>query len=488
MTPIEAVQNLIEEVESLQFKDTRQLNTAKRKCELIVERLFEDKSSYLTNLETMLFTPKHHFNGVNTELHYPDGRPRLLALLNVMLLDLELSNQTSDDAPKQAERTNNLDELCEINDQSGAAMTPIELIQSLIEEAEALQYGQLDKFDEICIRGKMVARKMFGDDNHYLLDLERSEQEYLPLRDPRPSDILAFHLDKSKLINLLKVMIEDFEMDPNPSRTNNEPGAAMTPIELIQSLIEEAKALQFGQDQELDTIRRRSKMRISKVFGNDSDYLEDLKQIWFSSRSGVVGVNNEPYDRKAFAEGKSQLINLFEVMIEELELSNQLSGNNNALPEQATPLTNNIFVVHGHDNEMKHAVDLTLRKLDLKPIILHEQPDKGKTIIEKFMDNANEASFAIVLLSPDDMAYPKGESPDNARPRARQNVVLELGFFIGKLGRKRVVALYREGDNFEMPSDISGVLYKLYDAAGHWPYDVAKELRACGYDADSNKL
>jgi predicted nucleotide-binding protein len=258
-----------------------------------------------------------------------------------------------------------------------------------------------------------------------------------------------------------------------------------TPTELIQSLIEQAEELQYGQDEKLDAVRIRGDMIIRNVFGKDSHYLKDQHSIGFYPR---VAPTSEEYNSEVFHRGKAKLENLFKTMLEDLELSNQLSGNNNAHPKQSIPLTNKIFVVHGHDNEMKHAVDLTLRKLDLKPIILHEQPDKGKTIIEKFLDNANEASFAIVLLSPDDMAYPVSESPDNARPRARQNVVLELGFFIGKLGRERVVALHKEGDNFEMPSDISGVLYKLYDDSGVWRYNIADELRECGYDVDKNLL
>ena len=72
--------------------------------------------------------------------------------------------------------------------------------------------------------------------------------------------------------------------------------------------------------------------------------------------------------------------------------------------------------------------------------------------------------------------------------RARQNVIFELGFFIGKLGRNRVLVLYQEEENFEMPSDYSGVLYTPYDSSGRWQFDLIKELKACGYDVDANKL
>ena len=146
-----------------------------------------------------------------------------------------------------------------------------------------------------------------------------------------------------------------------------------------------------------------------------------------------------------------------------------------------------IFIVHGRDIEMKEAVARVIEKLECEAIILHEQPNEGRTVIEKFTD-CSDVSFAVVLLSPDNMAYINGGSSEKARPRARQNVILELGFLLGKLERKHTVALCRKADNFEMPSDYSGVVYIDYDEKGHWRYELAKELRACGFKADSNKL
>jgi predicted nucleotide-binding protein len=145
-----------------------------------------------------------------------------------------------------------------------------------------------------------------------------------------------------------------------------------------------------------------------------------------------------------------------------------------------------IFVVHGHDEEMKQHAARTVSTLGLKPIILHEQANAGKTIIEKFEQNA-DVSFAVVLLSPDDMAFPARGDHTSAKPRARQNVVLELGYFVGKLGRHRVFCLKR-GEQLEVPSDFSGVVYTSYDAAGHWRLELARELKAAGYNVDANVL
>jgi predicted nucleotide-binding protein len=141
-----------------------------------------------------------------------------------------------------------------------------------------------------------------------------------------------------------------------------------------------------------------------------------------------------------------------------------------------------LFVVHGQDEAAKQTVARFLEKLDLKPIILHEQANKGRTLIEKFEINA-EVDFAVVLLTPDDVGYPVGED-GKAKPRARQNVVFELGYFLGYLGRGRVCALYK-GD-VEIPSDFNGVVYVPMDDAQGWKILLAREIKAAGIDVNLN--
>jgi predicted nucleotide-binding protein len=139
--------------------------------------------------------------------------------------------------------------------------------------------------------------------------------------------------------------------------------------------------------------------------------------------------------------------------------------------------------VHGHDDGSKEAVARFLGKLDLAPVILHEQPNRGRTIIEKFVDHS-EVAFAVVLFTPDDVGHPAGDA-SQSKPRARQNVVLELGFFMAALGRARVCVLYKGG--VELPSDYSGVLYLEMDAQGSWRFRLAAEIKAAGIDVDLNK-
>lgn len=142
-----------------------------------------------------------------------------------------------------------------------------------------------------------------------------------------------------------------------------------------------------------------------------------------------------------------------------------------------------VFIVHGHDGAAKEMVARFVEKLGLEAIILHERPNKGRTIITKFREEAHGASFAVVLMTPDDEGKAKGAASSNLR--ARQNVVFELGFFVGKLGFERVVAM--ESGEVERPSDLEGVVYISLDK-DDWRTDLAREFEAAGLDADWNKL
>jgi hypothetical protein len=141
------------------------------------------------------------------------------------------------------------------------------------------------------------------------------------------------------------------------------------------------------------------------------------------------------------------------------------------------------FIVHGHDEAAREATARVLAQLDVEPIILHEQANRGQTVIEKFERHSN-VRFAVVLLTPDDVGRAKDET--ELRGRARQNVWFELGFFVAKLGRDKVCALHK--GPLEIPSDIQGVIYTPMDDAGAWRYQLANELHAAGIEVDLNRL
>ena len=144
-----------------------------------------------------------------------------------------------------------------------------------------------------------------------------------------------------------------------------------------------------------------------------------------------------------------------------------------------------VFVVHGRDLAALDRVVRLLRDLDLIPVVLREQPNQGRTIIEKF-EAHSDVAYAVVLLNGDDAGGLGGSPVEELRARARQNVILELGFFIGSLGRKLVAALEEPG--VERPSDVDGVLYIPLDPGDTWRLLLAKEMKAAGLPVDLNRL
>lgn len=147
-------------------------------------------------------------------------------------------------------------------------------------------------------------------------------------------------------------------------------------------------------------------------------------------------------------------------------------------------ISDNIFIVHGRDEGKKYGLAYFLKKLKVNPIILHEKPNGGLTVIEKLEKNSENVNCAIFLFTGDDEGKLKKDEDLNSR--ARQNVVFEAGFFAGKIGRKRTIALVEEG--VEQPGDLSGVVYVNLDSKERWHYDVAKELREMGYNIDMNDI
>jgi len=142
-----------------------------------------------------------------------------------------------------------------------------------------------------------------------------------------------------------------------------------------------------------------------------------------------------------------------------------------------------VFIVHGRNNAVRDAVARFLETIGVKTVILHEQPNKGRTLIEKFVDHSDVA-FAVVLLTGDDRCRLASEDVKQEKPRPRQNVILELGFFLGRIGRDRVCALYEEGT--EIPSDYDGVAFVKYDTGGGWRIELARELKAAGIPVNLN--
>jgi predicted nucleotide-binding protein len=197
-----------------------------------------------------------------------------------------------------------------------------------------------------------------------------------------------------------------------------------------------------------------------------------------------------PYSKAALTTGLWILRSLVErlpLAVEPEALQPRSANDQTPREHVASPGGRKVFVVHGRAaGGFREAAARFIEHLGLSPVILAEQAIEGRTVIESFEANAIDVGYAIVLLTPEDRAYgPDDEAPPRPN-RARQNVILELGYFMAKLGRKNVVALLQEG--IELPTDILGIMYIPLDDGGAWKTLLARELQAAGYDIDLTRL
>lgn len=207
---------------------------------------------------------------------------------------------------------------------------------------------------------------------------------------------------------------------------------------------------------------------------------------------GIVMKNIDPFtlifDPPYGMSVISTLIDMLDEAIGVIESDDSFSLNPQSIDKNTgrdkNTISNRVFLVHGHDNELKESSARFLEKLGLDIIVLHEQSSKGLTIIEKF-EEYSDVAFAVVLLTPDDFGGSL-ENREIQNKRARQNVIFELGYFIGKLGRNHVVGLVK--DNIEIPSDYTGVMYIGVDVNGSWKMMLAKEIKAAGLQINMNKI
>ena len=181
---------------------------------------------------------------------------------------------------------------------------------------------------------------------------------------------------------------------------------------------------------------------------------------------------------KACCDGLRSCKAVFETYLEDMADEDNSPLEGKCIAQSAN--MGKVFIVHGHDGELKHSVARLVEKQGMEAIILSEQANKGKTIIEKFEENS-DVGGAICLFTSDDLGRAKAALDE--QPRARQNVVFEAGYFMGKLSRSRVVVIAESG--VELPSDMQGI---VYTNKNNWEVDVLKELKAMGYSVDFNKL
>ena len=242
--------------------------------------------------------------------------------------------------------------------------------------------------------------------------------------------------------------------------------------ELLFSLRHGFENLEVFDRVRLNSLQDRARMIIERVFGEESTYYERLSGISFR-RAGGVGIVStfggsggetlaeRQARERAWRAAHERSISLIDTLLEDIDLREPDEAQGEE--ESTGPKSNRVLVVHGHDDAMRESVARVLTKIGLGPVILNEQPDQGQTIIEK-IERFSDVGFAAVLLSPDDIGFSRSDGSEAAKPRARQNVILELGYFAGKLGQRSVMALHK-GD-LELPSDYDGAAWVRWDAEG----------------------
>ena len=255
----------------------------------------------------------------------------------------------------------------------------------------------------------------------------------------------------------------------------------MTVCEKLKDIIDEIDILVSrgvtSSDSDFQAWKTKAERFLIKQYGKDGLEYQKFIQTRFSL---MVLTSGTPHSRfiEACRDGLKTTKAVFLTYLSEMEEDTvvqqpQIVSNTNLTYSK-------VFVVHGHDGELKQAVARIIEKQGIEAIILSEQANKGRTIIEKFEDYS-DVGGAICLFTADDYGRAKADKTDNTR--ARQNVVLETGYFMGKLGRDHVVLLADKG--IEMPSDMQGI---VYTDRNNWQFDVLKELKAIGYTIDYNKI
>lgn len=224
---------------------------------------------------------------------------------------------------------------------------------------------------------------------------------------------------------------------------------------------------------------------LAQTFGHGTvEYGHYASAASFSWSAGFYEETPVHFIVQSLQESRESALGLLRQAVSFLKTEIELAPPPSPTSQTRPNPSNKIFVVHGHDEATLQTVARFLEKLGLEAIILREEPDAGRTIIEKFEDCADDVGFAVVLLTPDDLG---GAAEAGATAsRARQNVIFELGYFAGKLGRG-CTCLMRKGA-VEIPSDLYGVIYTELDPGDGWKIKLVKELKVAKLDFDANRM
>ncbi|MDF0579224.1 nucleotide-binding protein [Bradyrhizobium yuanmingense] len=259
-------------------------------------------------------------------------------------------------------------------------------------------------------------------------------------------------------------------------------------VNKLEARVAELKAIddsgiRRADDEPVASVAKRILSTLASIYGegtSEYDRLQiasDLDMTIYSYMNDTATSEIQAGVSRGKIRAIATLQGEIDVLREDLSLIEVSRSPTNATePVKKKELSREVFVVHGRDDAAKVEVARLIERAGLEAIILHEQANGGRTIIQKFEDHGGAAGFAIVIMTPDDVG---GLDKDSLQPRARQNVIGEMFWFAGRLGRDRVCALKK--GLIEVPTDFAGVGYVDMDATGAWKKDVLRELEHAGY-------
>ena len=253
----------------------------------------------------------------------------------------------------------------------------------------------------------------------------------------------------------------------------------MNRVDYFKTIIDEIEDLirkgVTSSSPEFRAWKSKTERFLIREYGQESYELKDFRNYRFTLTVFSMGTPTTEF-ASACARDLRCVEAVFRTYLEDMEEADENKGHYLVATENSHE---SVFIVHGHNEAIKQSVARLVEKQGINAVILHEQPNQGATIIEKFELNSGVGA-AICLFSADDLGHSKESSDNNWR--ARQNVVFETGYFMGKLGRNHVIVVADRG--VEIPSDMQGI---VYTDSNVWEYELLKELKAMGYGIDMNK-
>lgn len=364
------------------------------------------------------------------------------------------------------------------------------LLNELSDLPDFIYDGDNSKFDKWHRKAGRYIKEIFNNKNDQSTEFsnivfEKKINGYI-LPENIPTAFRNYH---NKRKTEAKILIESFIEEVNEWENTPEENYLNQINYFLKSIVileieDNFKRFEINENFEKFKIRLENFLKIN--FGENSDELNRFKKINFlySGPRGYDGLQ-VPLDISTYRDGLKSTKILLETILNNIKENGLIKTQptTQIIPETTKTISNKVFIVHGHvDGEISQVSEVLL-KLGLKPIILKDEASKSNTIIEKIERLSSDVGFGIVLYTACDIG---GKGLDSLQPRARQNVLLEHGYLMAKLGRENTLAL-KKGD-IETPSDIQGLVYTTMDEHKAWQYKLVDELKLAGYNVSKDSI